>query len=281
MRESSQLYEKRIKDALSHITPDIVVTVNVDVDPTQRSVTQTVRYDPKRSLEQTQTEQKKTERFRQQPVQAEPGVKSNQPALASSPGTSQDRTLQDESTTTIRSPGGEAAYTEAIPALPKVVTVSVLIPEDYYTKAVELEKGAQSQSKSGGGRTIEKIKDETEQAVKNIVAGAIPMDPASPNPKQITVSSYVRIKETPPEIRTSTMDTVTALSANGEAIGLGVFALWALWMLKSTMPKGGEPHRPRRHPRRQRPPHFPEHPPTSNGRSRVIAPRRRAHAHLE
>jgi flagellar M-ring protein FliF len=239
LRESSQLYEKRIKDALTHITPDIVVTVNVDVDPTQRSVTQTVRYDPKRSLEQTQTEQKKTERFRQQPVQAEPGVKSNQPrALATSPGTSQDRTLQDESTTTIRSPGGEAAYTEAIPALPKVVTVSVLIPEDYYAKAAELEKAAQSQSKSGAGRTIEKIREETEQAVKNIVAGAIPMDPANPNPKQITVSSYVRIKEASPEIRTSTMDTVTSLLSQwGSAIGLGIFALWALWMLKGTMPK--------------------------------------------
>jgi flagellar M-ring protein FliF len=239
LRESSQLYEKRIKDALAHITPDIVVTVNVDVDPTQRSVTQTVRYDPKRSLEQTQTEQKKTERYRQQPVQAEPGVKSNQPrALASSPGTSQDRTLQDESTTTIRTPGGEAAYTEAIPALPKVVTVSVLIPEDYYTKAVDLEKAAAGQSKSGAGRTVEKIRDETEQAVKNIVAGAIPMDPANPNPKQITVSSYVRIKEAPPEIRTSTVDTITSLISQwGSAVGLGIFALWALWMLRSTMPK--------------------------------------------
>ena len=120
LRESSQLYEKRIKNALAHITPDIVVTVNVDVDPTQRSMTQTVRYDPKRSIEQTQTEQKKTERFRQQPVQAEPGVQSNQPrALASSPGTSQNRTLQDDSTTTIRAPAARRRTSRRSRACPR------------------------------------------------------------------------------------------------------------------------------------------------------------------
>jgi flagellar M-ring protein FliF len=246
LRESSQLYERRLKDALVHISPDIVVTVNVDIDPTQRSITETRRYDPKKSIEQQQTEQKKMEKFRQAPAQAEPGVKSNMPrSLASSPGNVQDRTLSDESTTTVRTPGGEAVYTEAIPALPKVVTVSVLIPEDYYTKALELEKANQGQSKTGGGKTIEKIKEETEQAVKNIVAGAIPVDPANPNPKQITVSSYVRIKEAAPEIRTSTLDTLTTLMSQwGSAVGLGLFALWALWMLRGTMPKTAKPEAP-------------------------------------
>ena len=101
--------------------------------------------------------------------------------------------------------------------------MSVLIPEDYYAKALELEKAAQGQAKSGGtGKTIEKIKEETEQAVKNIVAGAIPTDPVNPNPKQITVSSYVRIKEAPPEIRTSSLETVTSLFSQwGSAVGLG------------------------------------------------------------
>jgi flagellar M-ring protein FliF len=247
LRESSQLYEKRIKDALMNISPDIVVTVNVDIDPTQRSITETRRYDPKKSIEQQQTEQKKLERFRQQPVQAEAGVKSNIPrALASTSGTMQDRTLQDETTTTVRTPGGEAVYTEGIPALPKVVTVSVLIPEDYYAKALELEKAAQGQSKSGGtAKTIEKIKEETELAVKNIVAGAIPTDPANPNPKQVTVSSYVRIKEAPPEIRTSSLETVTSLLSQwGSAVGLAIFALWALWMLRGTMPKSAPPAAP-------------------------------------
>ncbi|HUE17880.1 MAG TPA: hypothetical protein VMR25_27230 [Planctomycetaceae bacterium] len=246
LRESSQLYERRIKDALAHISPDIVVTVNVDIDPTQRTVTQTMRYDPKKSLEQQQTEQKRMERYRQAPVQAEAGVKSNQPrSLASSPGMTQDRTLQDDTTTTVRSPGGEAVYTEGVPALPKVVTVSVLIPEDYYAKAVELEKANQGQAKSGGGKTIEKIKEETELAVKNIVAGAIPVDPANPNPKQITVSSYVRLKDTPPEIHTSSLDTVTSLVSQwGSAVGLAIFALWALWMLRSTMPKSAPPEAP-------------------------------------
>ena len=169
--------------------------------------------------------------------------------------------------------------------MPKVVTVSVLIPEDYYTKAVELEKSAQSQSKSGGGRTIEKIKEETEQAVKNIVAGAIPMDPANPNPKQITVSSYVRIKETPPEIRTSTMDTVTSLFSQwGGAIGLGLFALWALWMLqRHDAQERGEPRRLRRHPKRQRPPHLPGRAPqqATAARTEETAPRRGADAHFQ
>lgn len=158
----------------------------------------------------------------------------------------------------------------------------MLIPEDYYTKAVELEKGAQSQSKSGGGRTIEKIKEETEQAVKNIVAGAIPMDPANPNPKQITVSSYVRIKETTPEIRTSTMETVTALQPMGKCDWsrhlrpVGVVDAQKHDAQERGSPadcivtrNGNGPLTPR------------NAPPTSDGRNRVTAPRRRTHAHFE
>jgi len=247
LRESSQLYEKRIKDALAHMSPDIVVTVNVDIDPLQRMVTQTMKYDPKKSLEQQQTDQKRLEKSRQQPVQAEPGTKSNQPrALASAPANMQERTLTDETTTTIRSPGGEAVYTEGIAGLPKTVTVSVLIPEDYYAKALELEKAAQGQSKSGGAvKTIEKIKDETEQAVKNIVAASIPVDPANPNPRQITVSSYVPLKDPPPQIKTSSLDTVTSLLSQwGSAVGLGLFALWALWMLRGTASKSAPPEAP-------------------------------------
>jgi flagellar M-ring protein FliF len=247
LRESSQLYEKRIKDALAHMSPDIVVTVNVDIDPLQRMVTQTMKYDPKKSLEQQQTEQKRLEKFRQQPVQAEPGTKSNLPrALASAPANMQERTLTDEMTTTVRSPGGEAVYTEGIAGLPKTVTVSVLIPEDYYAKALELEKAAQGQSKSGGaGKTVEKIKDETEQAVKNIVAASIPVDPANPNPRQITVSSYVPLKDAPPQFKTSSLDTVTSLLSQwGSAVGLGLFALWALWMLRGTAPKSAPPEAP-------------------------------------
>ena len=107
--------------------------------------------------------------------------------------------------------------------------------------------------RKAGGKTIEKIRDETEQAVKNIVAGAIPMDPANPNPKQITVSSYVPPEgNTAREIRTSSLETVTSLLSQwGSAVGLALFALWALWMLKGTMPKAA-PRLPRR-PRPKRP----------------------------
>jgi flagellar M-ring protein FliF len=242
IRESVQFYESKIKSALFHISPDIVVTVNVEIDPRQRAVMQTVKYDAKKSLDQQQTEQHRTERFRQAPVKAEPGQRSNQPlALSTTPGNTQDRTLSDESTQTIRSPGGESSYTENLGGLPKVVTVSVLIPEDYYTRALELQKNAQGQSKAGGA-TIEKIKQDTEQAVRNIVSGAIPVDPNNANPKQITVSSFVPVKEEVSEIKTSTIETATSLLSQwGSAIGLALFAAWALWMLRGSMPKTAAP----------------------------------------
>ena len=247
LRESSQLYERRIKDALAHMSPDIVVTVNVDLDPMQRTISQTMRYDQKKSLEQQSTEQKRLEKFRQQPSQAEPGTQSNKPrALTSAASNVQERTLTDETTTTVRSPGGEAVYTEGLAGLPKTVTVSVLIPEDYYAKVLEQEKAARGQSKTGGPpKTLEKIKDETETAVKNLVATSIPVDPTNPNPRQITVSSYVPLKETPPEIKTSSFDTFSSLLSQwGSAVGLGLFAVWALWMLRGTTRKAGPPAAP-------------------------------------
>jgi flagellar biosynthesis/type III secretory pathway M-ring protein FliF/YscJ len=230
LREASQLYESKIKNALAHISPDIVVTVNVELEPFQESTTQTVKYDLKRSIEQQTSEQKKTESFRQQPVQAEPGLRSNQPrSLANTASNMQNRQLTEENNSVTRSPGGESTYVKSLPAMPKVVTVSVLVPEDYYSKALETQKGAPGQK--GGAKTIEKIKEETETAVKNIVAGAIP----NPDPKSITVSSFLPVHEAPPTITPSSWNTVTSLFSQwGGAVGLGLFAIWALWMLRAT-----------------------------------------------
>jgi flagellar biosynthesis/type III secretory pathway M-ring protein FliF/YscJ len=229
LREASQLYESKIKGALGHISPDIVVTVNVELDPIQESSTQTIKYDLKRSIEQQTSEQKRTETFRQQPIQAEPGLRSNMPrSLANAPSNAQNRQVTEENNSMTRSPGGEATYVRNLPAMPKVVTVSVLIPEDYYAKALEAQKATPGQK--GPAKTIEKIKEETEQAVKNIVAGAIP----NPDPKSITVNSFVPVHEAPPEITPSSLNTVTSLVSQwGGAVALGVFALWALWMLRS------------------------------------------------
>jgi flagellar M-ring protein FliF len=159
--------------------------------------------------------------------------------------------VSDETTTMSRSVGGEVTYTENVPALPKVVTVSVLIPEDYYAKALERHKASQGTgagaSKSGGTTTIEKIKEETDKAVKELVASAIPApDPSNPNAKNnITVNSFVPVKEVIPEFKPSTLDTVTSIASQwGSAVGLAVFAIWALWMLRGTMPKAAPPSTP-------------------------------------
>jgi flagellar biosynthesis/type III secretory pathway M-ring protein FliF/YscJ len=230
LREASQLYESKIKNALTHISPEIVVTVNVELDPIQESTTQTVKYDLKRSIEQQTSEQKRTESFRQQPMQAEPGLRSNQPrSLANAPSNATNRQVTEENNSMTRSPGGEATYIKSLAAMPKVVTVSVLIPEDYYAKALDAQKNAPGQK--SGAKTIEKVKEETEQAVKNIVAGAIP----NPDPKSITVSSFVPVHDAPPTITPSSLNTVTSLVSQwGGAVALGLFAVWALWMLRST-----------------------------------------------
>lgn len=246
LRESSQMYESRLKQALSHISPDVVVTVNVEIDPIARSISNVVKYNAKNSVESQSTEQKKKEVYKQQPVQAEPGSKSNQPrALATAAGNSQDRLIQDESSTMVRAPGGESTYTEGVAGLPKTVTVSVLIPEDYYTKAFEAQKAAAGQSKSGATKTIDKIKAEAEKAVKDIVTAAIPMDPNNANPKLITVNSYVPVKEDVPEIKTSSLETVTSLVSQwGGAVALALFAIWALWMLRGSMPAAAAAQEP-------------------------------------
>jgi flagellar biosynthesis/type III secretory pathway M-ring protein FliF/YscJ len=240
LREAAQLYETRIKKALSHISPDVVVTVNVDLDPLQKSVIQSVKWDQKKSIEQTVTQQKKTEKSRQQAIQAQPGVVGNQPrALTNSPGSTQDRTLQDDSRTTVRTPGGETTYTESVPTMPKVVTVAVLIPEDYYAKALEIQK---QQPGAGGAKTLDKFKEETNQAVRDAVDSAIP----SSESKKITVGSFVSVKEEAPEIRPSTIENVTSLLTQwGGPVALALFALWALWMIRGQAPRAaGAPRAP-------------------------------------
>ncbi len=66
--------------------------------------------------------------------------------------------------------------------------------------------------------------------MKNIVAGA--SIPQSRIRSRLPSARTCRCKEAPPTITPSSLNTVTSLVSQwGGAVGLGLFAMWALWML--------------------------------------------------
>ncbi|MGE3316916.1 MAG: hypothetical protein AB7O26_17505, partial [Planctomycetaceae bacterium] len=229
IREHTRTYEDKIRDSLAFI-PGVKVSVTVDVENLKRSVETSVKYDTKNSIPRFQSDVTRTESFSQAPVKAEPGQVSNQPLNLQTSATNQkSRETNDTQTTILNAPASTTIMKEYIPAFPTKVSVAVAIPEDYYKKALE------KQSAEGGqAKKIDQLQAEVATTVKEMAARAIP----NGNPEQISVSTFVQVDPDVPKIETSTLDTVNSLASQwGGTVGLAVFALWALMMLRKGMPK--------------------------------------------
>lgn len=236
IREFTSMYRKRIADALSYI-PDVLITVNVDVDNLKRSVSREQLLDPKKMVPRYSQEETVTENSRRQAAQAEPGVRPNQArSLSRSSGPEQSSSVERAVTTAANLPSWKITETELIAAMPSSVQVSVAIPQSYFRAAAQAQQSegddASGSTPAAGGS----VKGETEilEDVRQTVARAIG---ATSKPEEVQVHSYVAVEPDVPELKTSLVDQAGAVMAEwGSAIGLALFGLVALWLLHRTSP---------------------------------------------
>jgi hypothetical protein len=237
INELTEMYKKKVADALNYID-DVLITVNVQIDDLKSHVQREQLIDPKKTVSLQQVDRTRTSESSQQPPRVEPGMKANQQRdLQIASANQQSHKDQETNSALINAPSFTVTEKEFAAAMPKAVQVAVQIPETYFQKALAQSTDSASTAQPAGGGTAGagKTKDAIIADVKAAVTRAVGADAAG---DAITVSSYLPVVTEEPEVTEPWTGTLTSAASRwGGAVGLALFALWALRMLQKTTPK--------------------------------------------
>jgi len=247
IKEFSQMYRGNIANTLSYI-PNVLVTVDVNLDNLKSSIIREQTLDSKNKVAVQELSQTKIFDSSQSPSASEPGAGSNKPKNLNVVGgnkKSQKSEIANIQTRTV--PSFTVTEKQLFGAMPTAVKVSVQIPDDYY-QAVANKQLAAATSDTADGATpaaddeppdLAQIQTDVETNVQASVTKSIGLPAA--DEQSVTVSTYVRVAPVIPEISEPVMDQVSRMASEwGGAVGLGFFALWALWMLQKSTAKVSE-----------------------------------------
>jgi len=232
IKQHTERYKKKVEEQLSYI-PGVLVAVDVEIENLESFVEETKKFDEKSSVTTSDLTDTTSESSRNQQPRAEPGERPNEPrSLAVQNGGGKTRDMERNRSESTRIPGYTATLKKYLAAMPKSVKVSVAIREEYFQKVAQQETGG-GNSTAGGGRGNGTSRDQILADVKQMVAHTVGADQTA-----VEVRPYIRVDEDIPEIETSFADTAMTMLAHwGGPVALGIFALWALWMVRKSMPK--------------------------------------------
>jgi len=209
VRDFTRQYENQIQKALAFI-PNASVTVHVDLDNLKSSVSR------KESIRVTAEEKSTANRpgSIQLVANEEPESIPHSAAFRGSETTPTDYTR-------------EVTERELLAAMPRAVQVSVSIPGDYYRDVAARRK---AKGESNAQRLdVDSIEEEVLTKVERTVGRLIPA--GSPH-DAISVTTVDRMPVETTEVTLSTNDQLTILAwRHGGSVALGLFAVWALWLL--------------------------------------------------
>ncbi|WP_417378845.1 hypothetical protein [Gimesia sp.] len=231
-------YQDKILDSLAYI-PDVIVNVNVDVENLKRYVERKQEISTDGSVTLQSKEQSTERSLTEKPSRAEPGARSNQPnSLAVGRGNEKNEKVTETNNEATTAPSFTWTEKEFVAAMPSTVQVSVSIPEDYYS-AVAVKRGIKKGEAEADLATFKQattaIQTEVETSIQKQVQRLIPSQSAE---DAVSVASYVRIDAEVPELELPLTESVGEfVSQWGSTLGLGLFAIWALWMLNKSMPQ--------------------------------------------
>ena len=238
--------KSKLASALDYIS-DVKIAVDVDFDTVRESLVRKQNVDSK-SVPLVTEDNTRTDQSTRQPVQEEPGVRPNAPASrASANGNSSTQRSSQTIAKAVSTPTLITWTEETIRNnIPKNVTVAIQIPEEYYAKYVDKQiagDGAAAEiTPEEKKKRVESVKKIVNEQIKSTVAMSIG---GKVEDGRVEVSSFVRVEESPVLASLPVMDTVTGFFAEwGGAIGLAIFAIWALRMLAKSMPALPEPEEP-------------------------------------
>ncbi|MCA8987841.1 MAG: hypothetical protein KDA78_09390 [Planctomycetaceae bacterium] len=236
IQQLKDMYRNDILSAIDYID-DVRVAVNVDIDNIKTSVSrEQVMQSTGSTLYSENTNVKSNSN--QYATQREPGQNANGPlnlAAQQAPQQTDDRSTTKEATLT--APSYKVIEQAVIGALPENVRVSVVIPESYF-RVVAMQSGeiTAESTEDEIRQAAKKYQPDVEAAIKSRVSKIIPIPAGQSVDDYIDVGSYVPTPQEKQVYITPWTETFSMfISQWGSAIGLGLFALWAFWMLNKTV----------------------------------------------
>ncbi|MDA0283488.1 MAG: hypothetical protein O3B13_03125 [Planctomycetota bacterium] len=239
MKRSRVLYHKaRIRDALNEIAPNAVVAVHVEFDNIMSARERSQQID-KSAVELTSITEVRETNSNEGPATGTPGTQSNQPrTLAPTNAQQSSTTDKDQMTKSFSVPSMVVSETQRTPLNEKSMQVAVSIPEGHLEQLVIREgipQGTTDEEKAKFRKEVDTTRADFIVKVKQIVSKLIP--PGSPLEDSISVTTYRRIEPDTPATDLPVTDMVTDfISTWGSSIALTLFGLWALMLLKKSMP---------------------------------------------
>lgn len=232
IKQFTEMYKGKVESQLSFI-PDVLVTVDVRSSDIKSLIERKREVDPKKKVPTMETSRTIKDTQNETALRGQPGEVPNQPlSLPTANSGGKTRKLEDSTTTTETMPSVTDSLTERIAAKPETIKISVAVPEEYFTKALE-KAGAGGNGSAGQGNAS--TRESLTENIKQLAAQAAGLDPAGTD---VTVAPYVRVDKEMPELETPFTETaMSLLSQWGGPVALGFFALWALWMVRKNMPK--------------------------------------------
>ncbi|MBI1311864.1 hypothetical protein GC176_11275 [bacterium] len=233
-------YQQRIRSELEQIIPNVVVAVNVEFGNVVGGFERSQKVD-KQTVELTTITEDRIRTSSQSPSSSAPGTQANQPR---SLGTTNGRATQENDTE-------KSSHSYAVPSLtwsekeiaglePQSVQVAVSIPEEHIEQLVIREgtpPGTTDQEKADFAKEVDNKKKEVVNDVSQFVGRLIPSSSAA---DAISVTTHHHIEPDVPVASVPPTEMVRELVNQwGSSVALGVFALWALLMLRKSMPATG------------------------------------------
>ncbi|NQV27275.1 MAG: hypothetical protein HQ518_23245 [Rhodopirellula sp.] len=235
-RSRVQFHQARIQKALNEIVPNAVVAVNVEFDNVMSIRERTQQID--KGVELTTILETESSSSNEGPAAGTPGTASNQPrSLASSSAQQTSSTDKNERTKSFSAPSMTISETERTPLNEKSLQVAVSIPEGYIEQLVlrdGVPLGTTEQEKAAFTAAFEEEKKSFTSTVTAIVTKLIP--PNSPD-GSVVVETHRRIEQDVPQLELPFTDMLKDfISTWGSSIALTLFGIWALMLLKKSMP---------------------------------------------
>ncbi|MHC4874993.1 MAG: hypothetical protein ACYTGL_00760 [Planctomycetota bacterium] len=230
-------YQQRIHKELEQIIPNVVVAVNVEFGNVVAGRERSQQVDPK-TVELTSISEDRTRTSNQSPRSATPGTQANQPrSLGSGNGSASQTSDEEKKVRTYNAPSLTWTEKEIAGLEAQEVQVAVSIPEEHFEQIVIAEgtsPGATDQEKADFAKKVDDKKNKVTDKVKQFIARLIPSGSAE---DAITVTTHRRIEpELPPAELPATELVRDFVNQWGSSVALSVFAIWALVMLRKSMP---------------------------------------------
>lgn len=234
-REIVHQKQTQIQSHLNGTHPGAIATVNIEFDNIVMSTERSQEVESTVELTSRIADRRTTST--EGPASGAPGTRANLPGSVSANGAQSQSTDSDKNTETYSVPQKLTQKTlQYAPLDPKSMQVVVSLPEDHIEALVigdGVLPGATDEEKADFRKAVEARRTTEIEEVRAMVSTLLP----GASPDAVTVSIFRPVDQELPAMDLPVTEMIRDFLVNwGSTLGLAAFVIWALLMVKKSMP---------------------------------------------